>query len=230
MAITRDDVQNLAMRHIHGTQRRKIALMGIGGVGSNILRQMELHSSGNAFRVSIFDFDTLELHNTNRTSVFSLYNALAGIKKIASIDARAKHFVVQFNDREILPQTDYSFDRQLIIDSRDTMDPAKIIKGTWIKLAYDGGSDIGFTWLPHIVADKIFDLTSSTSNTYAVTPSFYVPAAILAAMTLRFMQFYNFLDITDLRAGTYQCNIDSVINDITYQWEPVDAEEVADNA
>jgi hypothetical protein len=66
----------------------------------------------------------------------------------------------------------------------------------------------------------IFDLSANVTNTYAVTPSFYVPAVILSIMAYRFMQFLNFLEITELRAGTYQCNIDSVIESISYQWDP----------
>jgi hypothetical protein len=233
MAIERDDVYNLAMKPTFSQQRKKIAILGVGGVGSNLVRQiMPLQRNRKVpFNVSIYDHDTVELHNLNRTSMFSVKDAFAGVTKVNAIKdmcstvarleiARYMQAITKENFREI------DFLRTLIVDSRDTMAPNKIIPGTWLKLAYDGGSDIGFTWLPHVIADKIFDLSANVSNTYAVTPSFYVPAAILSAMTLRFMQFYNFLDITELRAGTFQCNIDSIINEVTYQWTP--AEEVVE--
>jgi hypothetical protein len=227
MAIERDDVYNLAMKPTFSQQRKKIAILGVGGVGSNLVRQiMPLQRNRKVpFNVSIYDHDTVELHNLNRTSMFSVKDAFAGVTKVNAIKdmcstvarleiARYMQAITKENFRES------EFQRTLIVDSRDTMAPDKIIPGTWLKLAYDGGSDIGFTWRPDIVADMIFDLTANVSNTYAVTPSFYVPAVILSIMAYRFMQFLNFLEITELRAGTYQCNIDSVIESISYQWDP----------
>jgi hypothetical protein len=217
------------MKPTFGQQRKKIAILGVGGVGSNLVRQiMPLQINKKVpFNVSIYDHDTVELHNLNRTSMFSVKDAFSAVNKVNAIINVARLDVARHNQaitKENFRESE--FQRTLIVDSRDTMAPDKIIPGTWLKLAYDGGSDIGFTWLPHVIADKIFDLSANVSNTYAVTPSFYVPAAILSAMTLRFMQFYNFLDITELRAGTFQCNIDSIINEVTYQWTP--AEEVVE--
>lgn len=227
MPIEREDVARLEMKPVTTSSiRRRINLLGAGGVGSNFVRLCCMQY-GN-FAISVYDHDTVELHNLNRTSMFSLQDAISGQSKVAALRYAAGGVSgVQVNSsqnpvvraaREEVGAT-YGLGIGLTIDARDTMDPAKILPGTWLKLAYDGGSNISFTWLPAVVADKVFDLTAGRSNTYEVVPSFYVPAAMLSAMALRFLQFPNFLEITELRAGTFHCDIDDLAEQVSYGWD-----------
>lgn len=172
----------------------------------------------------IFDHDDVELHNLNRTSMFSLSDAMTRKKKVYAIRDRAAALTSHYSNPVIsaVPQMtdrDSEFDQGIIVDARDTLDPLKVPKKTWLKLAYDGGSDVSFTWLPVVVADKVFDLNANRSNTYEVVPSFYVPAALLSILALRFMEFPNFLEITEMRAGTFHMNLDEMVDQVSYQWE-----------
>ena len=130
MAIERDDVYNLAMKPTFSQQRKKIAILGVGGVGSNLVRQiMPLQRNRKVpFNVSIYDHDTVELHNLNRTSMFSVKDAFAAVNKVIAIRdmcnivARLEidshtQAITKGNFQEI------DFLRTLIVDSRDTLPP-----------------------------------------------------------------------------------------------------------
>ena len=222
MSITREEVAELETRPITTSNvRKRINLMGVGGVGSNFVRMVCRDSR---ITLRIFDHDNVELHNLNRTSMFSLSDALTRKKKVYAIRDRAGELTSYHGNPVISAQTiqtdkNTEFDQGIIIDARDTLDPLKVPKKTWLKLAYDGGSDVSFTWLPVVVADKVFDMNANRSNTYEVVPSFYVPAALLSILALRFMEFPNFLEITEMRAGTFHMNLDDMIDQVSYQWE-----------
>ncbi len=227
MSITREDVRRLETKPVTSTNvRKRVNLMGVGGVGSNLVRT--ICRDPRRFAVRIFDMDTVELHNLNRSSMFDLVSAMCKSKKVHTIRSMAMSAVSRISptiENPVVDATnvetnrDSEFDIGTIIDARDTLDPLKVPKKTWLKLAYDGGSDVSFTWLPVAVVDKIFDLTANRTNTYEVVPSFYVPAAMLGVLALRFMEFPNFLEITELRAGTFHCNLDVAIDDVSYKWE-----------
>lgn len=225
MSITREDVRRLETRSVTTSRMRKrINLMGVGGVGSNIVRT--ICRQPRRFAVRIFDMDTVELHNLNRSSMFTVRNAINSSRKVNAIRENAnKHAVALHADNPVIDASHVTIDRDsefeigVIIDARDTLDPLKIPQKTWLKLAYDGGSDVSFTWLPLVVVDKVFDLSMNRNNTYEIVPSFYVPAAMLGVLALRFMEFPNFLEITDLRAGTFHCNLDVAVDDVAYVWE-----------
>jgi hypothetical protein len=225
MSIDRYDVRRLETKPVTATAvRKRVNLMGVGGVGSNLART--ICRQAYRFAVRIFDHDEVELHNLNRTSMFTMHDAMHKVKKVNAIRNRAGFLATKVGaENPIVDATNVMTDREsefdigVIIDARDTLDPNKIPKGTWLKLAYDGGSDVSFTWLPVVVADKVFDLNAHRSNTYEVVPSFYVPAAMLGVLALRFLEFPNFAEITDLRAGTVHLNLDQLIDDISYKWE-----------
>lgn len=226
MSITREDVRRLKLKPVTTSNvRRRITLLGVGGVGSNFVRVCARQHS--RFALNIYDHDEVELHNLNRTSMFSVQDALRKVRKVeaiasagASICSNGKNLVRNRYSTEVTKET--VLDTGVIIDARDTLDPSKIPDGTWLKLAYDGGSNVSFTWLPAVVADKVFDLSAGRSNSYEVVPSFYVPAALLAVLALRFMEFANFAEITELRAGTFHCDIDNMIDEVSYTWRPDD--------
>ena len=223
MSITRADVRRLETKPVTSSNvRKRVNLMGVGGVGSNLVRT--ICRDPRRFAVRIYDMDTVELHNLNRSSMFDMASAMNKTRKVSTIRSMAataapnsENPVVDATNVET--NRDSDFDIGTIIDARDTLDPLKVPKKTWLKLAYDGGSDVSFTWLPVAVVDKIFDLTANRTNTYEVVPSFYVPAAMLGVLALRFMEFPNFLEITELRAGTFHCNLDVAIDDVAYKWE-----------
>ena len=229
MSITREEVRKLETRPVTTSNiRKRINLMGVGGVGSNLVRTICRDAA--RFAVRIYDHDEVELHNLNRTSMFKLSDAIVRKKKVYAIRERANELTGGYGNPIISAQNlqtdrESEFDQGIIIDARDTLDPLKVPPKTWLKLAYDGGSDVSFTWLPVVVADKVFDMNAGRSNTYEVVPSFYVPASLLGVLALRFMEFPNFLEITELRAGTFSCSLDELVDTVSYQWESGDEEE-----
>jgi hypothetical protein len=202
------------------TMRRRLNLLGVGGVGSNFMRLMCHHED--EVMVRIFDMDTVELHNLNRASMFTIDDAFSNASKVSAIAASCKRLASELSvtpsNAEI--DRDTVLPKGLVIDARDTLNPTKIPAATWLKLAYDGGSEMSFTWLPHIVSKHVVDLSNGRSNAYAVVPSFYVPAALLSILAMRFMQFENFLEITEMRAGTFHMNLDEMVDSVSYEWEP----------
>ena len=227
MSITREDVRNLETKPVTTSNvRRRINLLGVGGVGSNVARIC--YREQHRFALSIFDHDEVELHNLNRTSMFSVKDALDKTRKVQAIHNATSHSdMIRAKSATEVTKTS-EFDIGIIIDARDTLDPSKIPEKTWLKLAYDGGSNVSFTWLPAVVADKVFDLSAGRNNTYEVVPSFYVPAALLAVLAMRFLEFPNFAEITELRAGTFHCDIDKMVDEVSYAWAPEDSFAVSD--
>ena len=230
MSIDRTEVRKLETKPVTVTAvRKRVNLMGVGGVGSNLART--ICRQAHRFAVRVFDHDEVELHNLNRTSMFTMHDAMNKVKKVHAIRNRAGVLASKrsaenpvVDATNLMTDRDSEFDIGVIIDARDTLDPNKIPKGTWLKLAYDGGSDVSFTWLPVVVADKVFDLNAHRSNTYEVVPSFSVPAALLGVLALRFLEFPNFAEITDLRAGTFSCSLDEIVDSVSYKWENDDEE------
>ena len=235
MPITLEQVENLRFCEIRspGGRRRFINVLGAGGIGSNMTRlACRLY---NDVAVNLFDFDTLEFHNLNRTSMFPVAESLSGNRAKVHVLARstallARECAPDGINNEAISRAVHSSSLMtvtedsnlpsgaLTIDARDSLDPTKITPNTWIKLSYDGGSSIAFTFRPKIVANRVIDIAGRSS--YEVTPSFYVPAAFLCTMGLRFSQFFNLLNITDMRAGTFECDIDDFMNNASFDWTP----------
>ena len=213
-SLTREDVRRLAHEPLgKGKMRHRVNLLGVGGVGSNLLRQALRDSAGERLMFRCYDDDIVELHNLNRTTMFSLFRL--GQYKVSTVT----HAANKLGHPKVIAATYYFqtdsqslFNAGTIIDARDTLDVTKMSPKTWIKLAYDGGSNISFTWRPDIVSRLVFNL--DTTDSYAVVPSFYVPAALLGVFALRFLEFANFREITELRAGTVHYDIDGLIDDI----------------
>ena len=236
MAITREDVARLEMNPLSRSHIRKsMCVLGVGGVGSNIVRTaVDLE---NQLKLHIYDFDSVERHNLNRSSLFGVNEVInpaitSTYRLKTEIVARRAINLSKMLYRTNIPKITVAtrhtkvnpamtLPRGTVIDARDTMDPTKMHARSWLKMAYDGGSNIGFTFLPYIVAEKVIDLSGGRTNSYEITPSFYVPAAILGVMGFRFMQYPNFTEITNLRAGTCSFDIDTLIDDVSYAWEGV---------
>jgi len=238
MPITPQDVRKLARKDLSARQhRQRVNLLGVGGVGTNVLRQALRNDEQFLFR--IYDHDTLELHNLNRSSLFLVQSV--GQKKVVAVRTAVRH---RFGERSgstphrtisfLRENQDWMVDRTstipggTIIDARDTMDPTKMVAKTWLKLAYNGGSELSFTWRPDLVADRVLDLGGRSA--YEVVPSFYVPAAVLAVFALHFMRLLNFAEIPDTRAGTYQLDLDQAVREVSYRWTPADVEQTQEAA
>jgi hypothetical protein len=228
MTIAINEVQLLARRDPK-KGKTKVNLLGVGGVGTNLLAVLARQPGR---QVLIYDHDTVEMHNLNRTRMFTI--ADVGRRKVTAaaevaneISGRLHHGEVcrhQYNvevlaDSPLPPQS-------VTIDARDTMDVTKMHPQAWIKLAYDGGSNIGFTFKPAVVAAKIVDLGGGSS--YEVVPSFFVPAALLALLAVNFMRYMNFLEITDLKAGTCNVEIDEMALSVCFGWSPEEGEGAAE--
>jgi hypothetical protein len=220
-------VRNLVRKVLGGGKMKySVNLLGVGGVGSNILWQACRAPYPERLIFKIYDHDTIELHNLNRTMLFDLDTV--GQQKVgAAARACSRRTRLEQNGREPMvrvaqaQRVDGTHRLQMgtIIDARDTLDPTAMLPGTWIKLAYNGGSEISFTWKPEVVVHKIIDLNPGRSS-YEVVPSFFVPAALLTVATFNFMRFLNFLEITDHRAGTFFMDIDELVDQTAYYWDP----------
>jgi len=234
--ITSADVRRLKMTELGmGKMRHRINLLGVGGVGTNVLRQAARNVGATRLMFRTWDHDTVELHNLNRTTMFHMSDI--GLKKGRAVNNALNQLMAEkvaaSSAKDLLKTTYHSqtdkyteFPIGMIVDCRDTLDVTKISPKTWIKLAYDGGTNISFTWRPDIVASRVFSLDNT--NSYAVVPSFYVPAALLSVLMYRFMCFHNFVNITELKAGTFHMDIDELATELSYKWEPEDQEVAAD--
>jgi hypothetical protein len=220
---TAENVKNLELISKDSKSHRTIInLLGVGGIGSNFVSQ--LLNWYNEFMLRICDHDTLELHNMNRTNLFELSD-IGKLKVTAAYD-RAENWRKMLHKEDekelVMPfplrvDSDSSLSRGITIDARDTMDPAQMHPKAWIKLAYDGGSNISFTFHPYIVATRVFSLNSESG--YEVVPSFYAPAALLSALALHFLRFKVLLGISPKRAGTVAFDIDEQVTKISYDWQ-----------
>jgi hypothetical protein len=169
--------------------------------------------------IRAYDPDTIEIHNLNRTSLFKL--SQVGVTKVRAATETARPEVPNLlQATAIMVDSHTPLMMGLTIDARDTLDPTKMPPRTWLKLAYNGGSLIGFTWRPDLVARYVIDLEGGRSSAYEVVPSFYVPAALLAVLALNFARYLNFLEITEQRAGTCTMDIDEVVQTVSYTWTP----------
>lgn len=216
MTITMEEVGKLRMMPLRKDFRKRLIILGAGGVGSNLVSTCMM--SARDFMITLYDYDTVEVCNLNRTTLFSLTQAISKTHKVTALAAVAADYNLRCASEVVRVTKDTKIGKGTVIDARDTLDPTTIPPGTWIKLAYDGGSAVSFTWLPDVVADRVVDLNPGRAGTYDVIPSFYVPAAMLAVLTFRFMQFVNFMDITERRAGTFQCDLDEMIDEVSYTW------------
>jgi hypothetical protein len=214
--ISRDDVERLQMDEIGGgSMRTRVNLLGVGGVGSNFVSL--LIGMGDKMMLRAYDYDCVELHNLNRTSLFRIFDV--GERKVEAAFNRARSAVKCVMEERFVDRIDpfTTLRMGITVDARDTMDPMQMHRSTWMKLAYDGGSNISFTLKPELVARHVVRLDDSDS--YAVVPSFFVPASMLATLCLHFMRYTNILEVTDHRAGTVHFEIDELAEELSYEWE-----------
>lgn len=234
MAVTKFEPKHVAQfKRIGFWQTKKdespsITLLGLGGGGSNILEvALRLSTAANKMKeitFACYDYDTLELHNLNRTLIYKLHH-LGKTKAAAAQYINLQKYTVnkKVNKENYLYDSYTHIERRrsyvpLIIDARDTLDPTAMIPNSWIKMGYDGGSNISFTFHPEIAAKYIFNLNEN--NSYEVVPSFYVPAAIQATLCMYFTTFQHLVHLPqDLEhVGTVHFHIDDLLKKVGTTW------------
>jgi len=180
-----------------------IHLMGYGGVGTNLYNVIRDFPAYHAemTRIEIYDFDHVELHNLNRTSMFLTEDVINQKSKLQTSVIGGDCFVPNYREN-----------RDLVIDCRDTLNPEIIHEKTWVKLAYNGGNAISFHFKPQ---DYVrFLLQTGEQSAYEVTPSFYVPASLLANLTLFFMSYSKLVRVAN--PCEVQFDIDSEMENASF--------------
>lgn len=261
-----------------GSRRRPLHILGAGGVGSNLfaifLENLE------QFTCKIYDHDTIEPHNLNRSYVFSTFSigklkvkALEELHRMCTINGveagsmqppsavfseiwqGSAPFPVAPQIRSDLEPYGTAFNSSyathnygqlratmvgkaarinrdnfnpasvmgVIIDARDSTDPNIVIDRTYLKLAYNGGSELSFHFGPAFHRFSIWDIGGD--NSYEVVPSFFVPAALLSEFTYFFLQYISPKKITKTRACIHKIDIDEELDDVMYDASSIYEEE-----
>jgi hypothetical protein len=246
------------------SRRRGIHIFGAGGVGGNLFATVMENLEN--FSCKIYDYDTIEPHNLNRSYVFpmasigepkvkvledigrlsrlsfdttkhaaissrggsvksqNLYptipqflrfnelytNRNEGSQVLAPFDTIPK--IIGYNARVTRENFNSSKNMGVFIDARDSTDPNIVIDRTYVKLAYNGGSKLSFTFGPAFLRHCI----GRNNNSYEVVPSFFIPAALLAEFTFFFLLYISPKKITPTRANIYKIDIDDECKEIMY--------------
>jgi hypothetical protein len=232
MAIEIEEVDNLLVKESF-RMRTSVNLLGCGGVGSNILRFARREEMTCRYTFRLYDMDEVELHNLNRTSLFHLEDINKKKTNVLRSNFMRYHHSSRSYGQYHDPTTNDSIRdtfntavdseselyRGLIVDARDTVDPSKVKDGTWIKLAYNGASEISFHFKPHLHSRMILNLGD---DGYEVVPSFYVPAAMLSVMMWNFARYVNLLEITNHRAGVFAFDFDDTLESLMEDYDAVE--------
>ena len=193
----------------HTFRRRvNVSVLGAGGIGGNFLRYAGLgatccpktpwgdwdRANPNPTRITyyVYEFDTVELSNLNRSSMFtpgdigkSKNEAIASsLRRLTSI-GQAPSIETSFYSTAV--NRDTQLHDGIVVDCRDTIDPAMLPVNTWVKCSYDGGSSVSWHFVPDYTTRSVWRLGGDSA--YEVTPSFYVAAAMIAVMTRNFMRY-----------------------------------------
>jgi tRNA A37 threonylcarbamoyladenosine dehydratase len=157
----------------------KVGIVGLGGVGFWAAKFMAM-SGVNDFQ--LFDNDIIEIHNLNR---LDLPMSAIGKNKADVAKSVINHIRPDANVRSVpfLFKGDYLSGKvDLILDCTDKVESQKMVQSyakdkkiKYVKVGYDG---------THItVANKVATWGESQGG-YVITPSWVVPAAMVAAMAV----------------------------------------------
>ena len=218
-----------------------LLVLGAGGIGSNlmeILTRATAISCSKPQRWRLYDHDVVEMANMNRSVAFHPGNI--GEYKVKAISdhlnhllevnllARRLHVDVERSlNMEIIPATvkkDSSLPEGMVIDCRDTLEEEDIPPRTYMKLAYDGGSLIAFYFHPRKMLSTIRttppdEREDAAQGAYAVHPSFYVPAALVALIGLWLIQHTTLQKVPARNAGVHVMNIDDLTREVAHRKE-----------
>lgn len=160
---------------------QSIVVIGCGGVGFNVVLQLVMSGVNNIY---VFDHDNIEEHNLNRLSI--PYNTI-GRKKVDVVKEMAlimrpginiKSFPCKFNSRLIPNGIDYIMDCTDVFNAQvSNKKIADELNIKYMKVGYDGES--------MSINDNIgmWD-TGDTPDGYTVTPSWCVPAIVIASLAV----------------------------------------------
>jgi hypothetical protein len=159
--------------------------------------------------------DTVELSNLNRSSLFRVDDI--GKPKVYAVNSNREDlpdienlniyaYTIRINSTSLL--------EGLIVDCRDTIDPNLLPPATWIKASYNGGSSMSWHFLPSVTNHAIWR-SDGGDNSYEVTPSFYVPAAMSGLITKMFSTIKQFTNLDpEKHSRIVRFNIDHAIKQI----------------
>jgi hypothetical protein len=154
-------------------------VLGTGGIGSNVVRYIDKVKNHRYNLVRLYEMDTVELSNLNRSSLFTVKDI--GKNKASVISSNRSNIVDK--DTVMVYTHNARVDASLsvlgaIVDCRDTIDPNLLPPNVWLKASYNGGSNMSWHFLPNATVNSIWRSDVNTDSTYEITPSFYVPAAM----------------------------------------------------
>jgi hypothetical protein len=200
-------------------RRKEIVLLGAGGIGSNFIR----YASRELYKLHVYENDTIELSNLNRTSLFHISDIGStkndGIRKALGKITRWNRGQTYYYSRYVDKTTQFNTNTPpLIVDCRDTIDQSLLPPDVWIKASYDGGSRLTWYFHPNEVYKYIWTLNNN-DGTYDITPSFYVPAALSGVLIRMLMSFDQFVKLDISKAKAVNLDIDTILNSITREVE-----------
>lgn len=225
--LTRETVRELKTTPVFEKRSRdfRMNVLGVGGVGMNLVALMhrvcwdEVRGpNAKTARAICFDADALEWHNFNRIPV-PVTPELLRSTKVAAARSAWRNLAKTIYGMSV-DSTSEVPDASLTIDCRDTLDVAVQRPEAWVKLSYDGGRFVSFTFNPMKVAPLIINCNSGVDGSYTVTPSFAVPAALLPIMALYFAEFPSLRDVKGETYGTLNLDLDELVNSVSFQWQP----------
>ena len=147
-----------------------VAVVGVGGVGSWVAFNLALVG---VKKISLYDFDKLELSNLNRTPYKvnqvgnSKVSALTELIKERRSDCEVLPFVKKINKKD-----DFETEYDVLIDTRDK-DP---MEGSIMTGGYDG-ENITLHFNP-----KPGSVWGDAPARYTITPSYVVPPQLIATL------------------------------------------------
>lgn len=167
---------------------KKIMIAGCGGVGYNVAKIAALSGIKDFY---LYDDDTLQTHNLNRIDVSADFLGMNKAEMTSKVikGLRSDIFVLFYPFK--LNKITYSGDPEYIIDCTDDFKAQKEIykialhcKARYMKAGYDG---------EHIsIHNKpaSWDYSTEDDNGYTITPSWSVPAVMIACLAVAKLMKY----------------------------------------
>lgn len=160
-------------------------IIGAGGIGYNVKDVVKNNYT------KTYDTDKIELSNLSRLPLSINY-----VCKYKAINRQEILGLNYLSDDEEL--SNYSDEKDVVIDCRDNLNPRKLHRKTAFKLSYDGGKMFGIYLRPQdTLVDSIqFNQTSVTEDTYTTDPSYFIMPRLLSFIGLELLE-YDFIKNTN---------------------------------
>ena len=208
------DVKNLKLsRFFHVARRRSsLVILGAGGIGANFIYHVERNSIFHQKKLFVvYDSDTVELSNLNRVPQFTINDAADGMFKVEALKRRFNLSSLTVNRRNWPPAAERPFG-SFILDCTDKLSVKDSSAASWMKLSYDGGSNIAFILNPYRFAQDLVNggVEEEGQGGYEIVPSFFPPASIVSILGLLALCYSNLQKANKSRYGYFPMNIDEI--------------------